>query len=349
MLIALASATLAACSGSAPGAGDPASGTAAGESPGPQGSSLSVDAALTDRRDTPVGPVATTAESSFDGVDFPEPRYVEVMPGGIRMAYVAEGPSDGPVVLLLHGNPAWSYYYRDVIDGLVAEGFRVVAPDLVGFGRSEKPLDRDAMTYENQVAWVESFVTELDLTGITMHAHDWGGLIGMRVVPRIPDRFAAVGIANTGLPDGYPAPQGFQQWQRASQVLPRFSTVLQRGSTRELSAEELAAFDAPWPVTELTAGPRQLPLEVPFGDSPQAAANREALEFWATWRKPFGIVFADGGSDGAPGIDPQEYADLVPGTVPGQPVLVPDTGHFLHLDVPEVVVEHTAGLAEAAG
>lgn len=300
-------------------------------------------------RDTEVGPVAVTDPASFADVDFYDADQVTVQPGDLTMAYVDEGPADGPVVLLLHGNPAWSYYYRDVIAALVDQGYRVVAPDLIGFGRSDKPLDRQAQTYANQIAWVGDFVARLDLTDVVLHTNDWGGLIGLRVVPEMPDRFAAVGIVNTGLPDGQEAAGGFQFWQRNSQTIEQFSSVLQRGSTRELDAAELAAFDAPWPDPALLTGPRELPLQVPFGDDPEAAANGEVLQdFWAEWERPFGIVFADGGSAGAPGIDPVAYADLVPGTIPDQPVLVPDTGHYLHLDVPDVVVDTITALARAA-
>jgi pimeloyl-ACP methyl ester carboxylesterase len=299
-------------------------------------------------RETAVGPVASTPPDAFVGIDFHEPEYVTVSPGPVEMAYVDVGPRDGPVVLLLHGNPAWSYYYRDVIDGLVEQGYRVVAPDLIGFGRSDKPVDRSAHTYEHHIAWVTDFVEQLDLTDVTLHAHDWGGLIGMRVVPLVPERFAAVGLANTGLPTGGAVPPGFAAWQRNAQTIPQFSAVIDRGSTRVLTTEELAAFDAPWPLAELTAGPREMPLHVPFDDDPQGAINATVLaEFWAAWDRPFAIMFSEERA-GTPGVDPQEYAALVPGTIEGQPQYVTDTGHYLHIDAADLVVEQIVTLSGLA-
>ncbi len=297
-----------------------------------------------DTRPTDVGPVATTPASAFADVQFWQPEFVTVSPGPVEMAYVDVGPRDGPTVLLLHGNPAWSYYYREVIESLVERGYRVVAPDLIGFGRSDKPLERAAHTYENHIDWIRDLVTELDLRDVILHAHDWGGLIGLRVVPLEVDRFAAVGVANTGLPDGDPLPPGFARWQRNAQQIESFSEVIDRGSTRQLTELELATFDAPWPVDELTAAPRQMPLEVPFDNDPQAAQNAEALEFWATWDRPFAVMFAAGPSSGAPGIDPVEFASLVPGVLPGQPQIVEGVGHYLHLDVADLVVEQIEAL-----
>lgn len=224
-----------------------------------------------------------------------ETRYVAVQPGGYRMAYVDEGPRDGQVVWLQHGNPAWGYYFRAAIDPLVAAGFRVVVPDLVGFGRSDKPTRRSVHTYANHEAWLLGFLEALDLRGINAHLHDWGGLLGLRLVAFHPERFARVLAANTSLPigEGGDVPALFRLWQLSAQVLPSFGAVIAQEAARPLPPEVVAAYDAPFPRHGSGLAPRQLPLRVPLRENDDGAArNRATLRALGGFDKPFLTAFS---------------------------------------------------------
>src|SRR3954452_18625375 len=193
----------------------------------------------------------TPDERFADLPEFPyEPRYVEV-DGGLRVAYVEDGPSDGETLLLLHGEPSWSLLYRRMIPVLSGAGLRVIAPDLVGFGRSDKPADRAAYSYAAHVGWMrEALFDRLDLRDVTLVGQDWGGLIGLRLVAEHPDRFARVVAANTGLPTGdQPMTEAFLAWQRFSQESPQFQIgrIVGTGCAAPLPAELVAAYDAPFP------------------------------------------------------------------------------------------------------
>ena len=213
---------------------------------------------MTDIQTTEAGvPFLRTPEDRFaDLADFPyEPSYVEV--DGFRMGYVDVGPSDGPAVLLLHGEPTWGYLYRRMIPPLVAAGFRCVAPDLIGFGRSDKPTDRSAYTYAAHVAWVHEFLDRIELPAATMFAQDWGGLIGLRVATDRPDRFDRVVIGNTGLPIGESLGDGFDMWLNMSQTMEFMDAgaLLQQSTqSRELTDAEMDAYRAPFPSEEYMAG-----------------------------------------------------------------------------------------------
>src|SRR5436305_5822137 len=175
------------------------------------------------------------------------PRFVEVA-DGLRMAYVEDGPPDGEPVLLLHGEPAWSFLYRKVMPVLAAAGLRAIAPDLVGFGRSDKPADIADHTYARHVAWVQALAFQvLDLTGVTLVGQDWGGLIGLRLVAEQPRRFARVVAANTGLPTGAEQmPDVWLRFREAVRTAPMLdiSRLVSAGCRTELAAEVLAAYDA---------------------------------------------------------------------------------------------------------
>ncbi len=272
--------------------------------------------------------------------DYPfEPHYAEVgdavADGTLRVHYIDEGPADAAAILLLHGEPSWSYLYRKMIPPLVAAGHRVIAPDLVGFGRSDKPSEQGDYTYARHVAWMTELVVDhLDLTGATFFGQDWGGLVGLRVVAEHPDRFDRVVIGNTGLPTGdAPMSPAFLAWQKFSQETPVFDVgfLIQSATITTLSAAEVAAYDAPFPDDSYKAGARIFPSLVPTGpDDPAAAANRAAWEVFEQWRKPFVTCFSDsdpitGGGDGI-------FHRRVPGAA-GQPhVTIERAHHFFQED-----------------
>lgn len=186
----------------------------------------------------------------------------------LRIHYLDEGPKDGEVVLLLHGEPSWSFLYRTMIPILVAKGFRIIAPDLVGFGRSDKPSDRKDYTYQRHIDWMQhALIQNLDLSDVTLVCQDWGGLIGLRLVAENPQRFARVVAANTMLPTGDHTPsEDFLKWRKFSQEVPEFPAggILQGATVTELSSEVIAAYDAPFPDESYKEGARQFPLLVPI-------------------------------------------------------------------------------------
>ena len=301
--------------------------------------------------------ILRTPDDRFAGLpDFPyEPRYVEIddgVGGRLRVAYLDEGPADGETVLLLHGEPSWSFLYRRMIPVLVAAGLRVVAPDLVGFGRSDKPADRDDYSYARHVKWMrQALFDEIGLADVTVVGQDWGGLIGLRLVAENSDRFARVVVANTGLPTGdQPMSEAFLTWQRFSQESPKFQIgrVVANGCVSPLPAEVVAAYDAPFPDDRYTAGARVFPALVPTSpDDPAAAANRAAWEVLSRWEKPFLTAFSDG--DPITGGGDRVFQKLVPGTRGMQHTTLAGGGHFLQEDVgPElarVIVEFVAATA----
>lgn len=280
------------------------------------------------------------------------PHYVEVPAGDgtgdtLRMHYVDEG--SGPAVLLLHGEPSWSYLYRKMIPVLVAGGLRAIAPDLIGFGRSDKPAVRTDYTYERHVEWMKAFVSAIDIEGATLVAQDWGGLIGLRVVAEDPDRFDRVVAANTFLPTGDNHPgDAFLAWQKFSQEVPEFTVgrIVNGGCATDLLPEVIAAYDAPFPDESYKEGARQFPLLVPTSpEDPAAPANRKAWDVLSQWNKPFLTAFSDrdpitAGADAA-------LRERVPGCA-GQPhTTIEGGGHFLQEDRGEelarVVVEFVRG------
>ena len=269
--------------------------------------------------------------------DFPyEPRYVDVPFGGepVRMHYLDEGPKSGPLVLALHGEPSWCFLYRKVIARLVARGIRVVAPDLVGFGRSDKPSERADYTYARHVDSMAAFLAAVDVRDATLLCQDWGGLIGLRAVAERGDRFSRVVAANTGLPTGDQKLSGaFSAWQAFSQSVPEFpaGVIIRTGCATPLAPEVIAAYDAPFPDETFKAGARQFPLLVPTTpDDPAAPANRAAWEALSRWEKPFLCAFSD--SDPVTKGADAPMREKIPGAA-GQPhVTIAGAGHFLQED-----------------
>jgi len=272
--------------------------------------------------------------------DFPwTPRSVEVADGdggALRVACIDEGPQDGEAVLLLHGEPSWSFLYRRMIPVLLEAGLRVIAPDLVGFGRSDKPAAPSDYSYARHVEWMRAAVLdELGLTGITLVGQDWGGLIGLRLVAEHPDRFARVVVANTGLPTGdSPMSDAFLAWQRFAQSSPRFEVgrIVSNGTVGGLLPEVVAAYDAPFPDDTYKAGARAFPGLVPTRpDDPASAANRAAWEALVRWQKPFLTAFSD--LDPITGGGDRIFQKLVPGAEGMPHTTLPGGGHFLQEDV----------------
>lgn len=280
-----------------------------------------------------------------------EPHYVGV--GGLRMHYLDEGPRDADPVLLLHGEPSWSYLYRKMIPILAAAGHRAIAPDLIGFGRSDKPASREDYTYQQHVDWLAGLITTLDLHTITLVCQDWGGLLGLRIAAEHEARFARIVAANTFLPTGDTHPgRSFLAWQQFSQRTPIFHAgeIVKRGCVSQLTPEIIAAYDAPFPDERYVAGARQFPLLVPITpDDPASVPNRHAWEVLRRWQKPFLCAFSD--ADPITRRADAVLQSAIPGAQ-GQPhTTITGAGHFLQEDKGEelahVVVDFIASTRSA--
>jgi haloalkane dehalogenase len=280
--------------------------------------------------------VLRTPDERFAALaDFPyEPHYVELA-DGLRVHHLDEGPRDAAPVLLLHGEPTWSYLYRKVIPVLTGAGHRVVAPDLVGFGRSDKPADPADYSYQRLVDWMaEAVFDRLDLRDITFFGQDWGGLVGLRLVAAEPDRFARVVVGNTGLPTGEGRPtDAFLAWQRFAKEATSFDVgrIVSGGCAEGLSEEAIAAYDAPFPDDTYKAAARTLPSLVPTSpDDPAHDANTKAWEVLQTFDRPFLCAFSD--ADPITKGGERAFLGRVPGAE-GQPhTTIEGGGHFLQED-----------------
>ena len=236
---------------------------------------------------------------NLSGYDF-QPHYLQVPDnegGSLRVHYIDEGPKDGDVVLLMHGEPSWSYLYRKMVPIIAGAGYRTIVPDQVGFGRSDKPTEQSDYTYQRHVDWMLSVVTQLDLKDVTLVCQDWGGLIGLRLVTAEPERFARVVVANTGLPTGdFKMSKAFHDWREFSRTSPKFhiGSIMQDGCAKPMPPEVLAAYDAPFPDDSYLAGARIFPSLVPITpDDPAAEANRNAWKVLSTFEKPFLTAYSD--------------------------------------------------------
>jgi len=310
--------------------------------------------------------------SNLPGYPFP-PHYMEVDDGEghiVRMHYLDEGPSDGPVILCMHGQPVWSYLYRKMIPLFTAQGYRVIAPDLIGFGKSDKPTRPDDYTYARHVGWVTSLVTGLNLQGVTFFGQDWGGLIGLRVVAENEVRFSRVAIANTGLPDAKGVPlelapkmhayydsievptaeglgrhfventngMGFLHWVKFAAEASDFvvSNMVKNSSPVGIPDDEAAAFDAPFPSDDYMAGARKFPSLVPIiPDNPAIPANRAAWDVFHKWEKPFLTAFSD--MDPVTAGGEKRFQAEVPGAQGQLHTVIKQAGHFLQHDQPDAL------------
>jgi len=277
--------------------------------------------------------VLRTPDSRFENLpdyDF-EPHYVEIQ--GYRMHYIDEGPDDGEVILMLHGEPSWSYLYRKMIPIFVEAGYRAIAPDLIGFGRSDKPVSMDVHTYQFHVDTQRALVEALNLTNVTFVGQDWGGLIGLRVVAENEARFSRVAIANTNLPDpetGILAGDAFMNWKRVNQQMIDAGDIPTGYMIANSAGNPIlqAAYDAPFPDPSYKAGPLIMPQRVPVTRSDAGAAEGSAAwEVFRRWEKPFLTSFSDGDPVTAGKFVP--FQEQIPGAQ-GQPhTTIRDAGHFL--------------------
>jgi haloalkane dehalogenase len=272
-----------------------------------------------------------------------DPHYCEVTDADgtqIRIHYLDEGAASAPPVLLMHGEPSWSFLYRKIVASLAARGHRVVAPDLVGFGRSDKPSEQSDYTFERHVRWMSDWLTATRLTDITLLCQDWGGLIGLRLVAAFPEKFARVVVANTGLPTGEGFSAAFQQWLEFSQSIPVLPVgqIVGMGSHRGLSEAQIAAYDAPFPDETFKAGARRFPALVPI--TPQhgsVAENKAAWLVLEKFTKPFLTAFSD--SDPVTKGGELIFQSRVPGAKGQKHVTIADAGHFLQEDQPDEVAD----------
>jgi haloalkane dehalogenase len=278
--------------------------------------------------------VLRTPEARFaDLPDFPyPPHYTEL--GGLRLACIDQGPRDAEVVLLMHGEPAWSFLYRKMIPVLLAADYRVVAPDLVGFGRSDKPARRSDYSYLNHVLWMTAWMQAMDLRRITLFCQDWGSLIGLRMVAEAPERFERIVLANGGLPTGTTrVPFAFKLWRAFARFSPWFpiGRIVKAGCYGGLGPREVAAYDAPFPSRRHRIAARLFPGFVPTTpEDPERANNERAWELFKRWDKPFLTLFSN--RDPVTRGGHRIWHRLVPGAQ-GQPhALIRDAGHFLQED-----------------
>jgi haloalkane dehalogenase len=261
------------------------------------------------------------------------PQYADV--DGIRMAWVESGPVDGEPVLLLHGEPSWSFLYRTMIPVLAGAGLRAIAPDLVGFGRSDKPAEVTDHSYARHVEWVRALAFDvLDLRGVTLVGQDWGGLIGLRLAGEHPDRFARIVAANTGLPTGdVDMPEVWHRFREAVQnaEMLDIARFVQSGCRRRLPDEVRAAYDAPFPDESYKAGPRAMPGLVPYRpDDPASEANRAAWQALSASTTPMLVAFSDG--DPITGGMAPILKRVMPGAAGREHPVIAGAGHFLQED-----------------
>lgn len=284
-----------------------------------------------------------TPEERFVGLpDYPfAPSYREVG-DGLRMHYVDEGPRTAAPVLMLHGEPTWSYLYRAMVPVFAAAGMRAVAPDLIGFGKSDKPTRIEDYSYQRHMDWLTEWLEAVDLRGITLICQDWGSLLGLRLAAENPDRFDRIVVANGFLPTGDRDPgPAFKVWRAFatySPVLP-IGRIVATGTKRRLTAAERAAYDAPYPSSRSKAGARAFPRLVPISpDDPATPANRKAWEVLGQWEKPLLTLF--GAADPILGKADKPLQEHVPGAA-GQPHARLDGSHFVQEDVGVEIARRT--------
>ena len=296
-----------------------------------------------------------TPDARFAGLpDFDHPTQYAAVPdgegGSLRMAYVEAGPADGPVVLCLHGEPSWSFLYRKMIPVLAAGRLRVVAPDLVGFGRSDKPARIEDHSYARQVEWVRCLAFDrLDLRAVTLVGQDWGGLIGFRLAAEHSGRFARLVAANTGLPTGdQPMPEVWWQFRRVVERAEALDVarLVQAGCRTELTPDVRAGYEAPFPDGRYQAGPRAMPLLVPTApDDPAAAANRAAWAALTAATTPLLVAFSDGDPITG-GMAPVLRTAFAGAQGRDHPVIA-GAGHFVQEDAGEELARHVLAFVRA--
>ena len=261
--------------------------------------------------------------------------------GELDIHFVDENSTSDECVLLLHGNPTWGYLYRNMIEPLKENGYRVVVPDLPGFGKSDKFSVRYNYSYEGFVDWMSQFIENTDLKNITLFCQDWGGLIGLRLAAKYGDRFEKIVAANTGLPTGKaPLSEGFAVFREFLQIKPDLHVggQVRNGTTKGIDENALAAYNAPFPDDDHKQGVRQFPNLVPGTPrTPSAEPNKEAWKILREWKKPFLCAFSDKDPIFS-GVENSFYK-LIPGCKDMPHVTIEDAGHFLQEDQPEACVD----------
>lgn len=270
---------------------------------------------------------------NLPGYDF-DSHYVEI--DSLRMHYLDEGAADGPVVLLLHGEPSWSYLYRKMVAPIADAGCRVIAPDLIGFGKSDKPTAQGDYSYAGHVDWMRQFIETLDLKDISLFCQDWGSLIGLRVAAENQRRFARIAVGNGGLPTGdREFPRAFRIWRAFARWSPWFpiGRIIQAGTITELSKAEIAAYDAPFPSARYKAGARAFPMLVPTeADNVASDDNRRAWVSLEQFQKPFLTTFSN--RDPITRGGERNFQKRVPGARNQPHIKIRNAGHFLQEDKP---------------
>lgn len=296
--------------------------------------------------------ILETPSERFDNLPgYPFAPHFKEVATGINMHYVDEGDSTAPVALLLHGEPSWSYLYRKMIPGIVAAGYRAIAPDLIGFGKSSKPSERSDYSYQTHLQWLGAFIEALDLQHIHLFCQDWGGLLGLRLALQMEDRFDSIIASNTTLPTGQiPMPPAFQQWRDFSQNVPQFPTgkIIDGGTVTKLPPEVIAAYDAPFPDESYKAGARIFPALVPAeATEAEAINNQKAWAQYSQWQKPVLTLFSD--SDPIMKGGEAYFQKIIPGCK-GQPhEIIQQGGHFVQEDQGELLAEKMVAFIKSIG
>ena len=296
-----------------------------------------------------LGKVFRTPDDRFEGLsDFPFAPHYHELSSGLRLHYLDEGPRDGPIVLMMHGEPSWCYLYRHMLPPVADAGFRVIAPDLVGFGRSDKPTSKSAFSYAGHVAWMREWLEALDLRDVLLACQDWGSLIGLRLVADTPDRFVGVVLSNGGLPEGQEPPKAFAAWRRFAKWSPYFPIggILQKATSRTLSDAEVAAYDAPFPNRGSKAAARMFPALVPLGENVAVPDQKAAWESLENFDKPFTCAFSN--RDPITRGGDRLFKDRVPGAARGLHRTLKGH-HFIQEDDPQGFVEAILETAAIAG
>ena len=287
--------------------------------------------------------ILRTPDECFDNLeDYPfEPNYIDIDHFGqnLRMHYLDENSESEEVVLLMHGEPTWSYLYRKIIPTLVTAGKRVIAPDLIGFGKSDKPTSEDDYSYENHIIWAEALLKKLNLRNIIFFAQDWGGLIGLRLLAKYPDLYDGLVVSNSGLPIGLPIGEAFMQWLEFSQNVEDFDCgkIVYQGSIKQLNEDEINAYNAPFPNDSYKAGPRVFPTLVPITkEHPQVQENIEAWENLKNFKKPTITIF--GKHDKAFLGGEKFFIEKIPGAKDMHHKII-DAGHFSQENQPKLIAK----------
>jgi haloalkane dehalogenase len=297
--------------------------------------------------------IIRTPDDRFENLPgFPfQPHFLEIADtgfGSLRMHYLDEGPADGATMLLLHGQGCWSYIYRSMIPQLVEAGYRVIAPDYIGFGRSDKLPSTEDYTFEKHVAWLTAFLAQMKLSRVTAYLFDWGGFFGLRVAAEHPEFFDRIVLSNTNLPTGdSEGAKWFIDWRARQFALPEFpqGDMVDDGAHFKLTPETIAAFDAPYPDESYKTGPRRFPMILPItSDMGSVPENLAAWDRLATWEKPVLTVFS--ASFTGTSMGPEKLLEHIPGANGPDHGLLTEAGFYIVEDQPEELARRLIAFAQ---